>query len=205
MITRNDLYGNLGTARADLFAFMKGNPLRFSGDGHSDAIFWDSHTPDTYWAHLEVSHRACIDLIVDGFNADNPAPVPAPQMELPVTVLTQADVDRAVAEALRDVAKKASRIANHAGYCNEYDRIAEGVGLPTRDDLYYREHTHTVDVTVTFSITMNGEEDPDWSTSDIEEELINYSLSDGNVSGWEISYTEEGRLIDHETGEEISD
>lgn len=121
----------------------------------------------------------------------------------------QADRQTAVDDALRDVARKAARIAANAGYCGEYDRIAAGVGLPTRDELFERRYEHRVEVTLRVTLTMTGDEDPDWDDDDIYEALrdkTGYNLRyDVDALDWEIEDSEEGALYDPETGEELSE
>lgn len=114
----------------------------------------------------------------------------------------------AIDSALRDVARKAARIASNAGFCGEYDRIAAGVGLPTRDELFKRRYRHEVEVTVTYSITVDS---TDECGDDIDEDMILAEIDGlsarhhGNSLDWNIQDTESAGLYDPETGEEFDD
>jgi hypothetical protein len=81
--------------------------------------------------------------------------------------------------------RKASRIATSGGYCSEYDRIAEALGIPDMEVSYsgYIEVTYSGTVSVPVSGTAprsdiaNGDIEYDISESDIIEHLDSYCLN----------------------------
>lgn len=149
-------------------------------------------------------------------------PEPSSMTDMGEVARLRAEVERLTSELsteragrsddLRTVAYKAARIATSAGYCSEYDRIASAVGLPDRDELFTREYEHTVEVTFTVTVTTTSTDSdgPDWSTEDavqvVNDRLgTNLSYYDVGRVEWETLDSQEGSLIDSETGETLSD
>jgi hypothetical protein len=120
---------------------------------------------------------------------------------------TQAEADKA--EALASVAggdnihpedprvlhiwEKAHRIASGAGFCSEYDRIAEALGVPDLE----QDYSGTVEVSFSGTVTVpvsgrasrreiaEGDIEPDFDTSEIIENIDTYNL-DWSIEGYEI-------------------
>ena len=95
---------------------------------------------------------------------------------------------------LAHIWEKAHRIATHAGFCSEYERIAEALGVPTDHEADY---SGTVDVYVSgFTVSVpvsgsayiseikNGDIDPHVEWSDIVEAMSEFGYRE--IPSWEI-------------------
>lgn len=88
-------------------------------------------------------------------------------------------------ESMRPMFLNAARVANAAGYCVEYDRIASAVGAPTRDD-FDRELTRMARVRVPFQAyvyvdveTSQGEIDDERDFIETHSDAIREAIHDG--------------------------
>lgn len=89
--------------------------------------------------------------------------------------------------------EKAHRIASGAGFCSEYDRIAEALGIPDLEQEYsgYVEVSFSGTVSIPVSGTgtrrqiADGDIEPDIDTSEIVENIDTYSL-DWSIDSFEI-------------------
>lgn len=90
--------------------------------------------------------------------------------------------------------EKAHRIATSEGFCQEYDKIAEGLGVPDIEIDYSGEVTVTFSGSVTIPVSgranrrdiADGEIEPDIDTSDIIENVNSYDF-DYEVESYDIS------------------
>lgn len=90
--------------------------------------------------------------------------------------------------------EKAHRIATSEGFCQEYDKIAEGLGVPDMEMDYSGEVTVTFSGTVTIPVSgranrrdiADGDIEPDIDTSDILENVNSYDF-DYEVESYDIS------------------
>lgn len=73
---------------------------------------------------------------------------------------------------LSDFWEKARRIAEHAGFCSEYDKIAIAMGGPAR--MLHWSGVVNVSVTVTVPVPVSGTATPD----EIENHTMDYSVDD---------------------------
>ena len=73
---------------------------------------------------------------------------------------------------LNDFWDKARRIADHAGFCSEYDKIADALGGPARQ--YEWSGTTMVEVTVAIRVPIGGIATP----SDIQDHTLEYEIDD---------------------------
>lgn len=80
--------------------------------------------------------------------------------------------------------KKAHRIASSEGFCTEYDKIADALGIPDIEQEYSGEVTVVFNGTVTIPVSgfasradiANGDIEPDIDTSDILENVDSYNV-----------------------------
>lgn len=95
---------------------------------------------------------------------------------------------------LLHVWEKAHRIATSEGFCQEYDKIAEGLGVPDIEIDYSGEVTVTFSGTVTIPVSgranrrdiADGDIEPDIDTSDIVENMDRHEF-DYEIESYDIS------------------
>lgn len=112
---------------------------------------------DGEWPFVFVS-RPGVDLVVGG---EEPTPI-ADSVASDTVTISRAEYERLQVEATREFSDyderlrpmfyKVARVADAAGYCSEYDRIAGAVGAPDRDEMLNATYYVEVPVTVTFTI-----------------------------------------------------
>lgn len=90
--------------------------------------------------------------------------------------------------------KKAHRIATSEGFCQEYDKIADGLGIPDIEQEYEGEVTINFSGTVTVPVSgtanrreiADGDIEPNIDTSDIIENIDTYEL-DWSIESYDIT------------------
>ncbi|PPG77452.1 hypothetical protein C5D98_14810 [Rathayibacter rathayi] len=90
--------------------------------------------------------------------------------------------------------EKAGRIADHADFCEEYDRMAEAMNGPRRE----RDYTVTMDVTlrvrVTRTVSATDDEGAcDYATDDLSMSEIEEAVSNGDAYDWTLEGSEATR------------
>lgn len=150
----------------------------------------------------------------DYIAVDAPADAPAPAPE--TVTISREEYERLQREATREFSRyderlrpmfvNAARIATAADFCHEYDRIANAVGAPSRDELFVKQFNHCVTVTVEFHIDATGDSDPDWDNAEIltmVNDQLGTNIGDGDIGylSWDITESEDAGYLDPETGE----
>ena len=183
--------------------------------GHSDDVRNRPRTPDEdrEWLRDLVGHHNCFEEFSRHYNqslalAEAAAPDPevlpiSPdpdlvarirELEAEVQTLRHRTFSR-YDESMRPMFAHAARVAQFAGFCSEYDRIAEAVGGPSRDDLSGEANVSfefTVPVTLTrvvhVTVTGSGDDESDaWDNVDsdaISEALEDYEYDDYDWSSY---------------------
>lgn len=138
-----------------------------------------------------------------------------PEPEGQVT-LTRAEYERLKADAeatfsqyderLRPMFVNAARVANAAGFCSEYDRIARAVGAPERNEILAEETaefnlsvevTYTMRRTITMRIEAPYNADEDWDLFDLDSSEVEQALdAELREAGLPISESVEDFSVD---------
>lgn len=90
--------------------------------------------------------------------------------------------------------EKAGRIADHADFCEEYDRMAEAMNGPRRE----REYDVTLDVTlsvrITRTVTATDEDGArSYASDDLDMSAIEEAVSNGDAYDWTLDDSEAQR------------
>jgi len=82
---------------------------------------------------------------------------------------------------------KAGRIADHADYCDEYDRMAEAMNGPRREREYEVTIDVSLDVRFTRTVTAISEDAArDYATDDLTMSEIEEAVSNGDAYNWRV-------------------
>jgi hypothetical protein len=182
--------------------------------GHVDDIALDRTSDgDREWLERLVGHYNCFDEFAREYNqslalaeAAAPDPEVLPISPDPDLVARIRELESEVAtlrhrtfsrydESMRPMFAHAARVAQFAGFCSEYDRIAEAVGGPSRDDLsgeaeLVYEFTVPVTLTRTVHVTVSAtgtDESDAWDRiegEDIDSALYDYEYDDNDWSSY---------------------
>lgn len=148
------------TITSPLEDYFNGPRRSFTEEEYNGATA--GYVNDGDWPFVFVS-RPGVDLVVGG---DEPTPI-ADAVASDTVTISRAEYERLQVEAnrefsdyderLRPMFYKVARVADSAGYCSEYDRIAGAVGAPDRDEMLNATYYVEVPVTVTFTILQTVE------------------------------------------------
>ena len=87
--------------------------------------------------------------------------------------------------------EKAGRIADHADFCSEYDRMAEAMGGPRRERDYDVQVSVTVEIIINTSVSATDNEGAETAAEEqIDTDYILSHIRDYGISDWEITETE---------------
>lgn len=163
----------------------------------------ETHSPETTTpagdAGLEVTPR----LASAAETAEELVSAQRQNMELTARVLSlETELRAAQYDQITDGAdhrlerfwEKAGRIADHADFCDEYDRMAEAMNGPRRE----RDYTVTMDVTlrvrVTRSVSATDDDGAcDYATDVLEMSEIEEAVRNGDAYDWNIEGSEATR------------
>lgn len=189
--------------------------------GHVDNDLIVPWTDASGWVDDIIRNHgwSCIEAIAQAYDRRADATLDT-VMVSPVVVddtvtIPRAEFDRLTREATRTFSSydermrpmflEAARTANDNDFCGEYDRIAESLGAPGRDELFSREYTFSVRVEVTRTVYVNvsatGSDESDaWDS--IEDDEIRETLDSDDVEYDDIEYSgysdvTEGDLIEN--------
>ncbi len=82
---------------------------------------------------------------------------------------------------------KAERVASHAGFCSEYDRMADALGGPAR--MLEWEGATSVTLSLTFTVPVGGVATP----AEIDEHTMSYDMDDDTVLEHAKEYLSDAR------------
>lgn len=86
--------------------------------------------------------------------------------------------------------EKAGRIADYAGYCDEYDRMAEALDGPRRSRDYDVEVEVTVNVRVTMTVSAESENEAcDLACDSLDEDAVKEAITSNGVNDWSVDDT----------------
>ena len=89
--------------------------------------------------------------------------------------------------------EKAGRIADHANFCTEYDRLAEAMGGPRRERDYEVDVYVTITLRMTQDVRSTSDEDAQDAVHDLlsSDDIIEHVRANGlDDDDWEITSTE---------------